>query len=57
MILLMSSTANTLLSGIVGIIIGVVFASWWYAGHASSREDKYDFDERDAYNEHFRKVK
>jgi hypothetical protein len=47
--LLMSATANTLLSGFGGMIIGALAMAWWYGAHVNSKGD--DFDERNIYSD------
>jgi hypothetical protein len=49
--LLMSATANTLLSGFGGMIIGALAMAWWYGAHSSSRKEERDFDERNIYSD------
>jgi hypothetical protein len=49
MVLLMSATANTLLSVCIGIIIGAVGMAAWYGSHRDSRDQEREFDERDIY--------
>lgn len=55
MILLMSATANTLLSLLLGIVIGAIGMAAWYGAHRDSRDQEREFDERDIY--HSPKVK
>lgn len=50
MILLMSATANTLLSFFLGVVVGAVSIAAWYGIHKNSREQERDFDERDIYH-------
>lgn len=49
MILLMSSTANTILSFIIGFVVGVFVIAFWY-GRAVIKEGEEYWDERDIYS-------
>lgn len=49
MYILMGATANTILSGIGGFILGVVGTALWFA-RESRKFEGYHFDERDIYS-------
>lgn len=50
-ILLMSAGWNTILSGIIGFVIGAVVIAFWY-GHEEYKEMGGEFDEADIYDIH-----
>jgi len=55
--LLMSSTANTILSFIIGFVVGALAIAFWY-GRAVVKEGEEYWDERDIYSKPpLRKVK
>jgi len=49
MYILMSQTANTVLSMLMGIVIGGIGMAWWYASHKKTINKDYDFEEYDPY--------
>jgi hypothetical protein len=57
MVLLMTPTANTLLSAAIGFLIGVVAMAAWYGVHKPSKEQEFNFDEADVYSSPLKKVK
>lgn len=56
-ILLMSPTANTILSFIIGFVVGVFVIAFWY-GRAVNKEDEEYWNEQDIYSKPpLRKIK
>lgn len=50
MILLMSATANTILSFIIGFVVGVFAIAFWYGRAVIKESNEEWFDERDIYS-------
>jgi hypothetical protein len=49
MYLLMSQTANTCLSFIIGFVVGALAIAFWY-GRAAARQENDSFNEQDIYH-------
>jgi len=55
--LLMSPTANTILSFIIGFVVGALAIAFWY-GREVIKEHETEFDERDIFSpKPLRKIK
>lgn len=49
MYILMSQTANTVLSLLMGIVIGGIGMAFWYGAHKKTINKDYEFEEYEPY--------